>query len=187
MDIYLIRHTPVNVEEGVCYGFSDVDIMENHNTDFKEIKQKLCDLKNAKIYSSPSKRCKLLASHLSETDPTMDERIKELNFGDWEMKKWTDIDEEKAKAWGDNFVTTPTPNGEAYIDLHKRALLFFNELLKNDTETAIVVTHGGVIRSILSYIMDFPLENSFKLQIDYSSVTKIVFNNGRFQISYINR
>ena len=52
----------------------------------KKLKREKVDLKRVLIFSSSLKRCKKLASQLSK-DFIIDSRLKELNFGDWEMKK----------------------------------------------------------------------------------------------------
>ncbi|MFB9080950.1 histidine phosphatase family protein [Flavobacterium procerum] len=42
-----------------------------------------------------------------------DERLKEKNFGDWEMRKW-DIFRRTTQSWMEDFVTIPVSNGESF-------------------------------------------------------------------------
>jgi alpha-ribazole phosphatase len=46
------------------------------------------------VISSPSQRCCLLAEYF-KFDYKTDERLREMNFGNWELKKWTEIPKKK--------------------------------------------------------------------------------------------
>jgi alpha-ribazole phosphatase len=60
MEIYLVRHTETVCEKGICYGQSDVKIMEPYDTIFQSVLNQLPQ--DAKLYSSPLLRCVLLAN-----------------------------------------------------------------------------------------------------------------------------
>ena len=90
MEIYLVRHTTPNIEKGICYGQTDLDIAETFEDEAEKVITNLNNLKGAKVYSSPLIRCKKLAKKIN-TQVTEDERLKEINFGDWELIKWDDI------------------------------------------------------------------------------------------------
>lgn len=192
MDLYFIRHTSVNVKEGICYGNSDVDLSQTFESEVKILKKKFSISPQMVFYSSPLKRCIFLAERLSINDPIIDTRLIELNFGDWELKDWNLINKTEREQWLNNFVNFRCPNGESYLDLYKRATDFFEDLIKESYKNVAIITHGGFIRSILSYILDIPLKKSFSLQIYYGSVSKIVFrqdsNSKTYTtVEYINR
>lgn len=192
MDLYFIRHTSVNVKEGICYGYSDVDLSQTFESEVKILKKKFSISPEMIFYSSPLKRCILLAERLSITDPIIDTRLIELNFGDWELKDWSLINKTEREQWLNNYVNFRCPNGESYLDLYKRATDFFEDLIKESCKNVAIITHGGFIRSILSYILDIPLKKSFSIQIYYGSVSKIVFrqdnnSNTYTTVEYINR
>ena len=91
-----------------------------------------------------------------------------------------------------DFVNFRCPNGESYLDLYKRATDFFEELVKKNYKNVGIITHGGFIRSILSYILEIPLKKSFSIQIYYGSVSKIVLSqdnnsNSYITVEYINK
>ncbi len=193
MEIYLIRHTPVNVKEGIFYGQSDVDPSNTFEKEAEEIKTKLNPQKNMIFYSSPLKRCLLLAKKLSPTDPIIDPQLKELNFGGWELKRWDEVDQVLLKKWMDDFVHVNPPNGgESYLDLYKRISEFFLELIKEKQEQIVIVAHAGVIRSIIALVLEMPLNNLFSLEIDYSSISKIIVNFDKenkpfYKIKFMNK
>ena len=55
------------------------------------------------VFSSPLTRCVQLAERLSD-NVTTDARLLELDFGDWEGKRFDDIDVDVLQQWTDNFV-----------------------------------------------------------------------------------
>lgn len=185
MEIYLIRHTTPQIEKGVCYGQTDLALNEKTFTSEFE---KLCPHlpKLDKVYSSPLVRCTQLAAKLTP-DFQDDYRLKELDFGRWEMLKWNEIVPEELEPWMADFVNYRVPNGESMTDLIERTSSFFEELLQTKDEKIGIVTHAGVIRSILGKSMNLTPENFFKLNLDYGSVSCISAQKGLLQINYINR
>ena len=172
MEIYLIRHTTPNIEKGICYGQTNLGVVDSFYEEVTIIKEKLPDFKNFTVYSSPLKRCTLLANELFTNVPIIDERLMELNFGDWEMKEWNKIEKEKLDFWMNDFVNVACPNGESYVQLHKRVSNFIEEIKSTSLEKVCIVTHAGVIRSIHSLLNNIHLKNSFDLKVDYGQVIK---------------
>ena len=175
MEIYLVRHTTPLIEKGICYGQTDLDTTDEFDKESKIILDKIPLSNNSMVYSSPLKRCTKLAALFSKNFIT-DNRILELNFGDWELKKWNDIPSEEIDPWMKNFVHETVPNGESYIDLNTRVSQFYDALLKTKQEQIIVVTHGGVIRSLLAQLTRTPLEKSFDIKVIYGQISKITIN-----------
>jgi len=175
MEIYLVRHTTPRVEKGICYGQSDLDISDSFELESKEILEKINFDSETKVYSSPSKRCTKLAALFNPIFKE-DKRIFEINFGDWELKKWDDIPSEEMTPWMTDFVNVKVPNGESYVELNKRSNEFFNEVIRNAASKNIIVCHSGVIRSILAKLTETALKDSFDIKIVYGQVSKITIN-----------
>lgn len=183
MEIHLIRHTAVENPDNLCYGFAEISLKKDFKENFKLIQiEKDFDL----IISSPSERCQLLVKHF-HFSYQIDERIKEMNFGDWEMKKWTEIPKEEINPWYEDFINVKATNGENLLEMQTRVSEFWNELLsKKDINKILIVTHAGVIRLILQSVLKLPLENMFNLQIDYGKRTVIDVKDGFISIKNIN-
>jgi alpha-ribazole phosphatase len=187
MDIYLIRHTKTATEKGLCYGRSDVALSSSFTDEALQIQKKLLDLKpDCQFFSSPLSRCLKLAETFSETVIT-DNRLLELDFGDWENSYFDDVDPDVIKQWADNFVDIGPPKGESFADLHRRAGSFWQELVTLDSEQVVVVTHAGVIRALLAHILKLPLANAFQFRIDSGSIHKLQHINHYTFINYLNR
>lgn len=196
MEIYLVRHTSVNVEDKKrCYGFSDVRLAPTSQEEIANTIGKLAVeiQQDALLFSSPLSRCMTLAQDIQQAFSiekiTEDERLKEMNFGDWEGLFWSDIPEEITMPWMQDFVNVPTPNGENFVALATRANAFWQEIIaKYSTKQQIVVTtHSGVIRSMISGLFEMELKNAFRFEISYGSITKISIRHGIPKVEYLNK
>jgi len=188
MNIYLIRHTTPDIELVYCYGQTDLDVKDTFNNEVDRIKSILPKFENPEIYSSPLKRCVKLAKTLNLGNLTLDDRLKELDYGNWEMKRWEDIDKKKLDYFVEDFVCREVPGGESYQQLSDRVIGFINDLIqKTESKDIILVSHGGTIRALLAHVLEMPLVNLFKINIDFGGVVKLFVKDGKLKIDFINR
>jgi alpha-ribazole phosphatase len=189
MDIYLIRHTKTDTLKGLCYGQSDVALADSFLEEASLLQQKLPKLKpNSLVFSSPLTRCVQLAGRLSDK-VTIDARLSELDFGDWEYRRFDDIDIDVLQQWTDNFVHVAPPNGESFIDLCQRAGSFWQDVVHGmhpASEKILIITHAGVIRALLAHILKLPPANAFQFRVDLGSVHKLQHLDNYTYINYIN-
>lgn len=186
MDIYLIRHTLTDAEHGLCYGQSDIGLAGSFAEDFAALKQKLPPLApDSRVFSSPLTRCLHLATYLSD-QVTTDERLTEVNFGDWEGLRFDAIDKYLLRQWTDNFAEQAPPNGESFNELCRRANAFWSDLLASPCKQAIVVTHAGTIRAILTGVLALSPTNAFRIKVSTGSVHKLRHESGYTYIDYLN-
>ena len=178
MEIYLVRHTETVCEKGICYGQSDVALAEPFGLIFENIISQLPS--EAIIFSSPLQRCVILAKYIQNKIKTIsyqeDERLMEMNFGNWEMKNWNDIPPEQLNPWMEDFVNIRAYNGESFVELHKRTGIFLSEQISKKADKPIVIiTHAGIIRSFLCHHTSLPLKDAFQNKADFGQVIKIDF------------
>ncbi len=186
MEIYLIRHTRVGIETGICYGHTDVPLAESFAEECEILRSKLPAFETCSLYSSPSSRCRRLAEQLYEGNILDDPRLMELNFGDWEMQRWDDIEAGALRVWTEDIVNQRCPQGESYREQFQRVAAFWEDMPRNGPET-LLMTHSGVIRAVLAHLLSIPLEKSLHINIEYGSVTKIHLCENVPMIEYINR
>lgn len=175
MKIYAIRHTQPEIEPGICYGQSDLNVAHTFSTERETIAEQIKGIAFDRIYSSPLLRCKILAESLfPKKEIVFEKRLKELNFGDWELKSWDDIYASKhGKLWMDNYQILATLNGESYLDMEERITSFWSDLKARKDKQVVIVAHAGVIRILKSLIEDVPISQLFEdFKPAYGSVTE---------------
>ena len=189
MDLYLIRHTAVSVPRSVCYGQTDVGLLETYEDEKQRLRALLPDEPLA-IWASPLSRCTRLAHDLGP-DVRLDDRLKEFHFGDWENTPWDNIPADQLNPWMADFVNVPVPNGETFRDFHQRVGAFWHELAAtqppDNQRPLVLVTHGGVIRSLLCLFLELSLRNAYRLHLDYGSVSRVSVFKHHYTVQYINR
>ncbi|MFR9650803.1 MAG: histidine phosphatase family protein [Rikenellaceae bacterium] len=180
--VVLQRHTHPDIRERLCYGWSDIDVRREYlDVDLPEVMAQYRSTIEIgsieRLYSSPLQRCSRLAADLqpltSAHEIIFDDRLKELNFGEWESRSWDEIYQlEGSKGWFDDYINVAPPKGESFIDLLHRAESLL-ELLRSRGEDAIVVTHSGFIRATMAIIGRCALEEVFNDEIKYGGAIEI--------------
>ena len=192
MKLFFLRHTSLNVEKDTFYGQTDLDVSKSFDSELQLIKKKInvldIDLNKIKIYSSPLKRCLKLAKSLSE-DISVDSRLKEIDLGDWEMKRFSEISKKEIKLWEENLLTYKIPNGETNNDFLLRLSSFTNEIISMNLDS-FIVAHAGSINGMISNLM----QNSFDKQvkkfwekINYGSISMIERKNSKNYLRFIGK
>jgi alpha-ribazole phosphatase len=111
----------------------------------------------------------------------------EMHFGKWEQCRWDDLQGEEFTEWTDDFVQYRCPGGESYQDVFTRVCDCWNDLLASERHTILIVTHGGVIRALLSLWLGIPLHHTMRIAIDFGGVTKVRQTSYGSVIEYVNR
>ncbi len=173
MPLYIIRHTSVNTSKSICYGQSDVALTEDFEEESALVLAQLPTKIDA-IFSSDLQRCVRLAEKIQAENNVQivyDKRLREMDFGDWEMKNWDDIPKEELDVWMNNFVFEKAKNGESLEILAERVGHFLeeNNYFKNEKNT-IIVTHAGVIRVFFHYLKQVELKNIFNIKVNYGEI-----------------
>lgn len=171
MEVTIIRHTRVDVPSGTCYGQKDVALAPTFETEAKAYMEQLNQPFDA-IYSSPASRCIQLA-YKFHPNPTKDQRLLEMNFGEWEGLNWNAIPPDISMPWMEDFVHIAPPNGENLQMMYNRIAQFLNELKQQSHDKVLIVAHAGVMRCIWAYITQIPLANIFKIPIGYGEILRI--------------
>jgi alpha-ribazole phosphatase len=108
------------------------------------------------------------------------------------MLPWGDIPREALDAWMADFVNLAPHNGDSFQAVFERVSAFWREqvlpLASAETpKTVYIVSHGGVIRALLCLFLELPLQNAYRIHLDYGAVSRLVVQNGTYTITYINR
>lgn len=176
MDIYLVRHTSVDVPQGYTYGQTDVPLRSTFEDEASIVKETLKEISFDKVFTSPLSRCVRLANYCGFTDAEKENNIKEINFGEWEMKSWDELSEDpRSKAWFEDWVNISAPRGESMNDLYMRVSNFLNKLKTGNWEKVCLFAHGGVLTCARIYAGQYKIEEAFNNMPGYGAVIKISF------------
>ena len=168
MELYLIRHTRVDAD-GRCYGRSDMPLSSSFDDEVNNYKN-LLPIKFTKVFCSPMTRCVLLSEALGYQNVTVDERLAEFFYGDWERKRWEEIPKEAFDGWTSDLINGGPPNGETLYGMYTRIASFFDELKKKNYERVLIITHAGVLRCVKTYMENLSLSDIFYLPIGFGEV-----------------
>ncbi len=148
--LWLVRHPPVAVPPGVCYGRTDVALAAAPDAMAAALAVRLPE--RFGLVSSPLQRCAELA-RLLHPAPHFDARLQEIDFGDWEMQRYdalprADIDRWAADVWGFR-----PPGGESAGEMARRVETAWAE---HRHDVQVVVAHGGPLKVIAGRLLDLP-------------------------------
>ena len=168
MQVFLIRHPRPRIDPGVCYGRLDVDC-----DDPQPVAARLRLPPATTILSSPLRRARRLAEAIGP-GVCVDARLAEIDFGDWEGRRWDDIDRAVLDDWAADVLNFTPPGGESVADLQRRAVDLAGELAATcGVPRVALVTHAGVIRALLGYWRGLPTAEWTQLKFDFGSLTQI--------------
>lgn len=146
MEVILIRHTRVAVPRGICYGQTDVPVADTFEQEAAHTKASLRPfMPFDKVFSSPLTRARRLAAYCGYPDCQTDDRLKEMDMGEWEMVPYDDLIDDYARRWFDDYLHLPTPGGESFQDQRHRVADFLRELSRQSYRRVAVFAHAGVL------------------------------------------
>lgn len=170
--IHFIRHGAIDETLlGKYIGTTDVPLSDKGRLDLKKLDYEYRYPGTQVVFTSPLKRCTETCKILyPELNPLSITNLSECNFGEWEGKTAeelkSDPDFEKWLA-GDNSVKPP--RGESNADFTRRICRMFESivegLMKTGTTESVIVTHGGVIMTLLA-VYGLPQAKPFEWTMD---------------------
>ena len=145
------------------------------------------------LYASPMKRVQQTLAPLlgnGAPKPTILPHLREVDFGDWTDHGWEAVREKfgvSAFTWLDQLERGTIPNAENVAGYRARVAECLAEIKRTQTGlTTVVLCHGGVIRMMLSILLDLPFPKTDSFQIDYASVTEVSIGPDRTRIELLN-
>ena len=173
--LILVRHCePEEDSRGLCYGRLDIGLSDAGREHAKRLAAGLARLEWDAVYASPRVRARETAHAVAAArDVLVDEGLRELDFGELEGRSYDEIaasDPELYRAWMERPTTVRFPGGESFAELKIRALEALDRI-RAAHESAVVVTHGGVLRAGLAAWLAMPDEAIFRLDQRYGGVT----------------
>lgn len=168
MEVVLIRHTSVDVPRGTCYGQTDVPVRKTFEQEAELTRQSLEQfVPFDKVFSSPLTRARMLAAFCGYPDAVTDDRLMEMNMGEWEMQLYDEIQDPHLQEWYDDYINQPTTGGESFRQQYQRVAAFLNELKGKPYQRVAIFAHAGVLISAGLYDGLYSWDNAWSNLPDY--------------------
>jgi len=160
MRLYLVRHPKPVVNPDTCYGSSDVEV-DTAQRDLVCAALLRTLPTDVPLYSSPLRRCAGLARQLSASMSgqaiIFDARLAEMDFGNWELRAWSNIPRDEIDAWAQDVAAYRPGGGECVLHVAERVGAFHDDLLQVGAQSAAIICHAGTIRMLLACRRGLPL------------------------------
>lgn len=193
MKIYITRHSKTMWnEEKRLQGWQDSALTQEGIKDAQALHEYIKNIKIDAVFSSPLKRAYQTAKIAFPTQTVhQDHRLKEMNFGDYEGLKITDLKEDKDyyQLWHHPQSQFRLKNGESYQEVVNRLTDFFQEIyFDHGDETIFVVIHGMLFTILHGLALNLSIEHFYEVNQEIvrgCSLSLLEFNGQNFQIHYI--
>jgi broad specificity phosphatase PhoE len=133
LDLLLTRHGNVAANEVVLGGQLDLPLTEKGRSEAEALARRLEGIRVDRIVSSPMARALETAQAVAKGRPIeVDERLRELDYGQWEGLTHAEIDARDPVLWARwerDPAATHAPGGECGDDVARRVTAFLAELL----------------------------------------------------------
>ncbi|MEW6379191.1 MAG: histidine phosphatase family protein [bacterium] len=184
--IFLVRHPEITDHASRrFYGWSDIGLSHRGICQTRMLIERLAGEDIRSIYSSDLYRAhypaslvarSLNVSHISSGS------FREIHFGDWEGLTYEEMEKtapELCRTWltlADDFRF---PGGESIGEFHRRIRQCYDAAAGSSVQGNLaIITHGGVIRTLLCWILGIDISRMWEIHLDFGSVSSIRFDDG---------
>ncbi|GBC88976.1 Putative phosphoserine phosphatase 2 [bacterium HR13] len=192
--LYLVRHAQSEYnEKGIFQGRLDSDLTPLGFVQARLLAREFLKKKVDIIYSSPQRRAYKTALTISDmlgTQLVVDERLREMSFGEYEGKHfWSMLEAHKDVFlnWLSNPVKHPLPTQESMEEFEKRVRSFLEDVKSNHYQNMLIVAHGGTLHAIVCLLTGIGLENLWNIHMDNTAITEIHMEGEKSTVVYLNK
>jgi broad specificity phosphatase PhoE len=145
------------------------------------------------IYASPMRRAQQTLAPLASHCPNpaiVKPEFREVDFGDWTSLTWEQVHSRyqvSAFDWLDQLEHGKIPNAETGREFRARVEPSLRQIVAEHAgQSVAIVCHGGVVRAMLSILLDLPLPRLASFEIDYASLTQVEHHAHKTEVTLLN-
>ena len=179
-ELLLIRHAETDMAGTFC-GHSDPELNTRGRAQLAGLIGRLRIDQIGVVYTSDLRRAHTTGTAIAEAFGVgchVRRALREINFGQWEGITWSEIerrDNAYARRWIEEYPSLPAPDGERFHDFEQRVLDEV-KVLSLKAEAAgcaiAVVTHAGVLRTVLCALQGCSEDNAWEQTKSYCSLVR---------------
>ncbi|MFH1406477.1 MAG: alpha-ribazole phosphatase [Candidatus Omnitrophota bacterium] len=188
--IFLIRHPETNYSREKRYcGITDIPLNNAGISQARKLSNFFENIRVDALYSSPQRRASQAAEILfgRKSRIILADSLRELNFGVFEGLTYEKLLKEypkEYKLWLKSPLNTKPPCGESFLDLKKRVVKFYQNILQKDKGSNIaIVSHGGPIRVILCKALNLSLADFWNFKVKPAGISYLAYE-GRDLVNF---
>lgn len=184
--LYLVRHGHTRATElGLLYSDPKIEITEKGLAQAQAAAKYVAATKPQILLCGAAVRVAQSSQPVEQETGLKAQIVKgfeEWQVGDWEGRTYLDIkknDPDQYRCWCADPISNAPPNGESIVQLSDRIRESLIELITNsefEGKTIAMVTHSGIIRSIIVHALGMPIKNFWRLSIPTGSISRIDFS-----------
>ncbi len=190
--IFLIRHGVTDGNrDGILLGRKDYTLNSDGFKQAERCAKSFHDFSIDHIYTSPVLRAYQTAEILSKeikVNLEMDQSLTEVDCGNWVGRYYKDLRKlEEWKAHFDDPVNIQLSGWESVVDINLRSVNFLERIFATlDKKNIIIVSHGDVLRCMLSWALGMNLKYFRRLILDNALISQIKKNGDELQVMGVN-
>ncbi|TSA48718.1 MAG: histidine phosphatase family protein [Deltaproteobacteria bacterium] len=123
------------------------------------------------------------------TNFAIDSDLREIDFGRWEGMGFAEIlaaDPVAVDRWAALAEDFAFPDGESIGNFRKRIAAAAGRIAADPAGTAVVVTHGGVIRFLICHFLGLPNRAHLLFDVQPASISEIRIDGGKGVLTLLN-
>jgi alpha-ribazole phosphatase len=179
-EILFIRHAETDMAGTFC-GHSDPELNARGRVQLAELVNTVRTEKIGRVCTSDLRRAHITGRAIAEVfgiGCQVHPALREIGFGQWEGLTWKEIkrrDEAYASRWIAEYPHLPAPDGESFRNFERRVLDQVKALsaeAEAEGHGIAVVTHAGVLRTVLCTLHGCSEEAAWEQTKSYCSIVR---------------
>ena len=183
--LWMVRHGPTHAK--CMVGWSDIPADLSDTAAIARLRDFLPD---APVVSSDLIRAAATADALKPNIRLPhDKNLREINFGDWELKTFSAVEAQDPKtirAYWETPGHVAPPNGESWNSVRQRVDSAIDDYLAHAPKDLIVVAHFGVILTQVQRALGIDAYEAFSHRINNLSATVLIHGSNGWTVDHIN-
>ncbi len=192
--LLLIRHGEVEARyQRIFGGRIDMNLSPRGRRQAKILADYLSAKTIDAIYASPMKRVQQTLAptlKIKAQTQTIFPDLREIDFGDWTGLDWHAVRDKfnfAVHKWLEQIEHPGSPNGESGKVFRARIEPCLREIIqKHPGQNVAIFCHGGVIRMILSILLELPLPKTNSFEVEYAGITQVALYPHMAEIELLN-
>ena len=190
--LLLVRHARIGPAfSGRLIGATDVPLDPAGQAEVRAVASRVMRRSPQVAYCSPMQRCLQTALAVApQLQFHIDPDLREIDFGQWENHSFdeaTAADPSLVDRWAAFDLDFAFPGGDSVGSFLRRVHAAADRLVKVEFPTVLVVTHGGVIRTMICHLLGLEPRKYVAFDVPYAAVAAIDLFDGRGVLAALER